>query len=102
MANIDAVVAVHGTVRSVSEASFGGNDSPRTVMGSHVEVLTEPNGGFLRVLLRKEQLSTAEAQQLVGERIHWQVTVSHWLARSGRSAGLNAEFVAEVAEPVSA
>jgi len=91
------LVVVRGLVRSVDTASSTDRSTgEERVFGTRCNILTEPDGGFLPVLVGTRSLPTDAARKFEGQEVEWIISLSAWAGRNG-GAGIQATYVAEVA-----
>lgn len=89
-------VIVRGLVRSGEIAEFTDRQTgERRSMGTRVSILTEPDGGFLEVLVSNQVMSSEQAMQYVGKDVEFLISIAAWAGRTG-NAGLQASFEREL------
>lgn len=89
-------VIVRGLVRSGETVEFTDRQTgEKRSIGARLSILTEPDGGFLEVLVSNQVMSIEQAKEYIGKDVEFLISISAWAGRNG-NAGLQASFEREL------
>jgi hypothetical protein len=95
------LATVRGRVRSAEGLERTTDTGARETFAARLQVLTEPNGGFLDVTVWPRDLPLSESLALAGVDVEVVVSLGVYVSKSGAGYA-QATFVSFVAEPVAA